>query len=134
MLKERNEKFLKDHGIVSWGDFNHPPTPYEKCDPEEMGGFWMHLSTWGIREELEFRQVYLDKPYIESIHLYIWHDAIYIVRVNRVEVERCKWKDVPTIYKVGCKHEYTEEKISQYSDYRATCKKCGYSYTYNCGD
>jgi hypothetical protein len=134
MIEKRDEKFLKQHGIIDWGDFNHPPTPYEICDPEESGGLWMKIHKYGFPKDSEFRQVYLDRKYGESVHLFVWDDVIYMFKVNIIKENNLKYKDIPIVYRVGCKHEYTSAQISKYSDYRATCKKCGYSYVYNCGD
>lgn len=135
---QRDESFMKKYGVADWGGFNQPPTPYEECDVSEMGGFWSMLNSYGFpnSENTEFRQVHLkDKPYIQSVHIFIYFDKIFMIKVDRIQTGPNEWKDVPTCYRVGCRHEYADKILnSRTGDCESTCKKCGFTYRYNCGD
>jgi len=127
MTVEKNEKFLKDHGIESWGDFNDAPIPYRKCDISE---FWRSFSFKTVLD-IEYRQAKLEKNRHDSFKIVTFSDAIYIINVEWVYPNKPEW--IATCYLVGCDHEYTIKDLGG-CDHIATCKKCGYSYGYNSSD
>ncbi|NGP60120.1 hypothetical protein FLT15_17845 [Paenibacillus thiaminolyticus] len=133
MITERTERFLQKYGLETWGTYNQPPLPLVEIDATEMGSFWTMFSMYGVRE-IEFRQMQLGEKYVENAHILIYHDRILVVKTTRKK-EGDTWHDIPTVYRAGCIHEYDSEILNSRSgDCRNTCRKCGYSYKYNCGD
>jgi hypothetical protein len=117
MIEERDESMLHKYGCTTWGDYNHPPLPYEECDISEMGGFWSMFSSYGFPDSknVEFRQVYLKEKYIESVHILIYFDRIYMIKVDRIKTSNNKWSDIPKCYRVGCKHDYSSKILNSKS-------------------
>ena len=134
MIEQRSENFINKYGIADWGDFNHPPTPYQECDVSEMFGFWHMIDTYGF-PNAEFRQVYLDDAkYTQNVHICIWFDRIFMFKVDRIKVGD-DYKEIPKCYRIGCVHEYDDKILNSRSgDCEKICRKCGFTYQYNCGD
>jgi hypothetical protein len=128
MEKDRDEKFLKDHGCTTWGDYNHPPLPYKKCD---ISKFWGKYSSYGIRDD-EFRQVHLEEKYPENVNILIYHDLILMIKV-KLNHTPTGYEYIPTCYVVGCDHEFMHKSDIR-GNAEATCRICGYSYKYDCSD
>jgi len=129
MNEIRDAKFLKDHGITEWGNFNNPPLPYKECDISE---FWGKFLSYGIREN-EFRQVHLESKSVSNVHILIYYDVIYMINVKYEYTKDFKSKYTPICYIVGCDHEF-ETHANIRGEGTATCKKCGYSYGYDSSD
>ena len=129
MVEERTEKFLKDHGITTWGSFNNPPEPYVECDISE---FWGQFHSYGVREE-EFRQVYLNKKSVENVHILIYSDCIYMISVNWNYNKDTGTKYIPVCYKIGCDHNW-DIQVNIRGFGKKVCKKCGYWEQYDCSD
>jgi len=127
-MEDKNEKFLKDHGITTWGNYNNPPLPYKECDISE---FWDKFSSYGIRDN-EFRQIYLDRK-VTDVHILIYHDAIFMIQVDPKFTLGIGNKYTPICYLVGCDHDF-ESRSTIRGEGTATCKKCGYSYSYDSSD
>ena len=123
---DATEKFLKDHGIEDWGNFNQHPTPCVKSTIEE---FWRTVSIYGFGPS-EFRQVFLDN-YMQGVHLVAYHDRIYMIHVEySYDNTTRESKYEPECWRVGCLHEWSEVSTI-YGDHWRTCKKCGYKYCYD---
>jgi hypothetical protein len=131
-MEQANESFLKRTGIKDWGDERTPPTPYTKCDISE---FWTEFMSYGIRD-IEYRQITTDNGDFKysNVHILKYNDRAFMIQVNRHNVDG-KYIDIPDCYRLGCIHEYNSVILNNRSgDCRNTCRKCGYSYVYNCGD
>lgn len=135
MISNRDKDFMSNHGLITWGDYNHPPEPFEQVDPTTMHGFYNTLGSYGVKD-IEYRQVYLDKKYVEGVHLFIYPHVIYMYKTDRIKIEgKFEWHDIPTVYLVGCKHEFLEKAHPNFKSVSTTtCIKCGYTYTYDHGD
>jgi hypothetical protein len=117
-------KFLQDHGILSWGNFNTPPEPYEGCDASE---FWRHVFSYGFGDYTEFRQVTIDDK-SHQVHLVIYHDTIFMIDTFSEQS-----KISASFYRVGCKHHYKSENIGKCL-HRLICEHCGYSQIIDSSD
>lgn len=135
MYKKEDEAYLKSLGIQNWGDNRTPPTPYQKCDISELGSFWSMFMSYGA-DKIEYRQVTTEDGEFRytNVHIIKYHDRAFMLKIERIK-EGNKFKDIPVCYRLGCIHDYDSEILNSRSgDCRNTCKKCGYSYEYNCGD
>lgn len=124
-LKERDYKFLKDHGLESWGGINLPPTPRVEVD---IGRFWASFSEYGI-PDLEFDQVYLENI-LTSVHYIIYHNVIYMIAVNYSYNRETGSVWGPQCWLVGCQHKWTGVSTPR-GEHIDTCVKCGYSWYYD---
>lgn len=129
MEQERDEKFLKDHGCTTWGDYNNPPLPYKECDISE---FWGKFRSYGIRD-MEFRQVYLGKKQIENVNVLIYSDVIYMIKVDYAYNPQTGTRYTPRCYLVGCDHDWVIDTNIRGIG-KQTCKKCGYCESYDSSD
>jgi hypothetical protein len=127
---EITEKFLKDHGIENWGDFNHYPTP---CVETDFNDFLGWFSSYGI-SQIEFRQVYLgDKnDWITSVHIIPYYAVIFMIAIDwNYNRETGKSEYTPRTWKIGCQHDFEEIRATRYGEHWRKCKKCGYEYYYD---
>lgn len=130
MDKERSEKFLKDHGCATWGNYNVPPAPYKECDISE---FWAKFSSYGISGDIEFRQVELEgKKGYKNVYLLVYSDVIFMITVEW-KYENMKSNYIPHCYIVGCDHEWKID-VNNRGFGKRVCQKCGYWETYDCSD
>jgi hypothetical protein len=129
MITNRDEKFLKDHGVTTWGNFNNPPLPYKECD---ISRFWDKFSSYTTRDS-EFRQVFLDEKRTTNVHILVYHDEILMIQVNYEYTNASGVKYTPVCYLVGCDHDF-ESNATIRGEGTSTCKKCGYSYNYDSSD
>lgn len=129
MEQERSEKFLKDHGCTTWGNFNNPPLPYAECNISE---FWGKFLSYGIKET-EYRQVKLDKPYNDGVHILVYSDVIYMIKVDWNYSKEAGTIYTPKCYIVGCDHDWNV-MTDIHGLGKRTCKKCGYWENYDSSD
>ena len=128
-MENRDEKFLKDHGCTTWGDYNHPPLPYKECD---ISHFWGQFNAYGIRD-VEFRQVYFGDKSIKPVHILIYSDVIYMIHVAYSYSNVTGQKFTPVCYVVGCDHGWDID-VNIRGIGKRTCRKCQYSEPYDCSD
>jgi len=128
MIKPRDEKFLKEHGVTSWGSYNEAPTPIEKCD---MSVFWHEFAMYGLGkiDEEESRQVSLEGRLVSG-HILVYHDKIFLLESRWNGVNN---KFFGECWLIGCNHEYSSVNTGRCL-HQLTCKKCGYSYEVDSSD
>lgn len=125
------EKFLKDHGIEEWGDYNHPPRPFQECS---MNEFWAKVSGYGFGE-WESRQVWLEKGAhytspTTDVYLMAYHDKIFMINIEYSPKRKGFDSWQPRCWRVGCIHDWYDVGDRRGNHVR-TCKKCGYMYYYD---
>jgi len=116
MDKPRDEKFLKDHGLTSWGGWNDPPAP---CVEVDVSKFWRQFASYGIPEDQEYRQLHIEGK-CHSVHILIYYDVILMLE-SRYTVGGY----FPTCWIIGCDHDYVTVDLGS-CQHKLTCKKCGY--------
>jgi hypothetical protein len=128
----------ENYGVTEWFDanrYNKVAKPFKWCD---MGDFWTYFMTYGI-PKTEYYQVYFtpedrEKRHLHCVHIIIYHDAIFMIEVDRHRTENGRYEDKPTCYRIGCEHDYESIYHTLRGDNKDRCRKCGHIWCYDSGD
>ncbi|MBZ4649221.1 hypothetical protein [Thermosipho sp. (in: thermotogales)] len=111
--------------IEKFNNYNELPEPFEESN---IKNFWRKIFSFSPKY-IDFRQVYINTKdpcsRIYNTWIFFFFDVAYaVVDMGNDEIK---------VFKIGCKHEYTEESHERFI-HTYTCKKCGLTFSVDSSD